>query len=198
MNAKEKDNMQVGVGTKEFEKPKAGLYVGVLADIVDLGLVQTQRGPKPKIRLIWFLNSKDSKGNYFRVMQQVTPVLSDRATLRGIVRDILGQEPPLDGSFELDSLIGKNVRLVISLEESNGKTYANIKAILPTDAGTAYFPVPQGFVRDQNKPKNGYQSQSQTQQQPTQQKQQSTAAPAAKATAPAASAPEIADEDIPF
>jgi hypothetical protein len=180
--------MQVGAGTKEFEKPKSGLYTGVLADIVDLGLVQGKYGSKPKIRLVWLLNAKDSEGNYFRVMQQVTPVMSEKATLRGIVRDILGEYPPIP--YELENLIGKNARLVISTEEAaDKKTYANIKAIIQLEPGTPAFAIPQGFVRAQDKPKNGYQPQAQAQQ----------SAPASPAPVAAAPAPATKQNDaIPF
>src|SRR5258708_859515 len=125
--------MLVNSNTKEFEKPKSGLYRGALADVVDLGPVsKTFKGKVkvvPMVRLVWLLNAKDSEGNYFRVMRELTASMSDKANLYGVVRDITGATPVVP--FELETLIGRNNELVISLDNAqNGKQYANVKAIL--------------------------------------------------------------------
>jgi hypothetical protein len=177
--------MLVESSMKVFEKPKSGLYRGVLADVVNLGPVtQTYQGKtkvSPMVRLVWILNAKDSEGNYFRVMRQVTASMAEKANLYGIVRDIILGTPEVP--FELETIIGRNSELVVALEKSKkGKDYANVKAIM-APLSTEVFRVPADFVRSKDR-KN------------TQTTSAQTAAPASTATA---AAPVQADEeDIPF
>lgn len=182
--------MLVNSTSKVFEKPKSGLYRGVLADVVDIGPVtRTYQGKTrvaPEVRLVWVLNAKDTEGNNFRVMRQVTASMSEKANLFGIVKDILLSSPEVP--FELESLIGRNNELVVQLEESTkkrGTFNANVKAILaPLTAEV--FVVPADFVRNKDR------------------KDKQAAAPATQAaTAPAATAPAapvvaVDEEDIPF
>jgi hypothetical protein len=175
--------MLVNSNTKVFEKPTSGLFLGVLADIVDLGLVRNKKfgNVQPMVRLVWILNSKDKEGNYFRVMRQVTASLSEKANLFGIVRDITGKKPEVP--FELETLIGTNSQLVISTETTaDGKVYANIKAILLPQPGTQHFAVPSGFVRNKDSKTNTAQGQTQP-------------APANSVAAPSV---VVTEEDIPF
>ena len=62
--------MQVSGSNKVYEQPKATggvIYRAVLADVIDLGLVEGMYGIKPRVRFIWILDAKDSEGIYFRV-----------------------------------------------------------------------------------------------------------------------------------
>lgn len=172
--------MLVSNNTKDFEKPDSGMFTGVLADVIDVGLQPTAYGPKAKVRLVWILNAKDTEGNYYRVMTQATASLNEKARLYQIVKDILGSAPPVP--YELDGLIGKVNQLVIVREKSadGTKVFANVKAIIPAPPGTT-FAVPQGFVRQKDK-KQGTAN---------------TAAPVAASQVPATSV-QISDEDIPF
>lgn len=172
--------MLINSTTKEYEKPTDGLYDAVLADIVDLGLVQTQYGSKPKVRIVWLLSALDSEKNNFRVMQQVTASMDERSRLFATVKDIIGKEPTVP--FETEDLIGHNNQLLIQQATVNGKTFANVKAILQAKPGVK-IAVPSGFVRDKDKKNQNQQSQGQAQSQ---------------RTAVAAAPVEVADEDIPF
>ena len=189
--------MLVESNMKVFEKPKSGLYRGVLADVVNLGPVtQTYQGKtkvSPMVRLVWILNAKDSEGNHFRVMRQVTASMAEKANLYGIVRDITLATPEVP--FELETLIGRNSELVVALETSKkGKAYANVKAIM-VPLSPEVFKVPADFVRNKDR------------------KDAQAGAAALVAAAPlvgqvasglaqsasaAANAPQPEDEDIPF
>lgn len=181
--------MLVSSNQKEFEKPKSGLYRGVLADIVDLGPVaKVFKGVQkvvPMVRLVWLLNSKDKEGNFFRVMREVTATMSEKSNLFGLVREITGAVPKVP--YELENIIGRNNELVISLDTAaNGKQYANVKAILAPQT-TEVFTIPANFTRSKDR-KN---------QQAT---QQGTTVQQAQQAAPAVAAPaiEVGEEDIPF
>ena len=176
--------IMVADNRKEFEKPKNGTYVGVVADVVDLGLVATLFGQKPKIRIVWLLNAKDSEGNPFRVMSQVNASANEKSALFGIVKSVLGVVPP--PPFDAEVLLGKSNELFV-LNEPNAAgtdTFANVKAIMPLSQGTAPMAIPPGFVRSKDQ-------------------QKSPAAPGKPATAPitpppSTPAPVAGEEEISF
>lgn len=189
--------MLISSSYKEFEKPKSGLYRAVLADIIDLGPVKKVfKGTEkvvPMLRIVWILNSKDTEGNYFRVMKEYTASLSDKANLFGAIREITLSVPTIP--FEMETLIGRNSELVVSLDKATtgknvGKFFANVKAILaPQDNATLkatdVFMVPADFVRRKDK-------------QPAGTAQPAAQPPAQQAAQAAAPAQQVADEDIPF
>lgn len=182
--------MKVGSNTKVFEKPKPGLYRGVLADIVDLGLISnTYQGKTemvPTVRLVWILDAKDAEGGYFRVMRQVRASMGENANLFGIVKDMTGKTPVVVAGedYDLDPLLGHNNELVIALETSKkGKEFANIKAIMQP-LTKVNFAVPSDFVRSKDRKKEDKNAQA--------------AAQAANQKQAEVSAPAPEDEDISF
>ena len=54
---------------KDWERPEDGTYVGVIADVIDLGEVQTGFGVKPKVQIMWLLDAFDSDGHQHRVFR---------------------------------------------------------------------------------------------------------------------------------
>ncbi len=159
---------------KPFEKPDSGMFNGVIADVVDLGIVQTKFGPKPKIRIVWVLGKNDSEGRPFRVIRQVTATMNERGQLFDIVKNVFGTAPP--APFESETLIGRANSLIIIKETQGDKTFVNVKGVLALQ-GTAPT-IPADFVRAKDK-KN----------QPGQTQANSAATQAAA---------EVEDEDIPF
>lgn len=148
--------MLVTNSQKEFELPDSGTFVGVVVDVVDLGVkVHPVYGSKQKLRVVWLLDKKDSEGNPFRVMQQCNAVVTDKpkeSTLYTIAKKVIGTTPTTP--FDTDTLIGKSNKLFIEREQDQKtqRWYANVKAILPLD-GSPALAVPANFVRDQDKNK---------------------------------------------
>ena len=176
---------------KEYEKPEAGLFDGILADIVYIKDKMTSFGPKNIARFVWILSAKDKEGNQFRVMREVNQSLDEKAHMFGLVRDIRNGTPP-PVPFELDDLLGAQNQLVVTrtqgVSKKTGKPvmYANVANVLPAKPGVTVT-VPQGFVRDRDKVRG------------------SRPAPAATAvSAPATAAPAVAasqedtSEDVDF
>lgn len=146
----------VDTNSKPFEQPPTGDYVGVIADIIDLGKMKTKYGERASLRIIWLLNANDSEGNPFRLMQQVTQSMHTKAALYKIVKEILDQEP--DVPYDVDALIGISRRLYVKNEKApNGQNYPNIKTIMPLGNNTAMV-IPATFVRSKDKPKNDFSS----------------------------------------
>ena len=146
---------------KVFEKPKSGLYVGVLADIVYIKDKPTKFGLKNIARFIWFLNAKDSEGGFYRVMREVNQSLDEKSPLYGLARDIRNGTPP-PVPFELDELIGSTNQLVITrttgtqVDTRTGKPveYANVANVLPAEANQK-FAIPSDYIRVKDRPAKG-------------------------------------------
>lgn len=148
------------VNQKQFENPETGKFLGTIVDVVDVGKVKDKFGAeKIKVDIFWVLNANDSEGKPFRVMWRVNAVMADRpkkSNLYMIAEGVLGTAPP--AVFDTEGLIGRSNELVIVKETNGGKTYANIKAIMPLPAGAVPPPIPQGFVRAKDRQANTYQS----------------------------------------
>jgi hypothetical protein len=134
-----------------FENPKSGAYVGIVADVAELLNVPTRFGPKNKVRIIWILDQKDSTGKPYRVMEQVNASINEKARLFEIAKGVLGT-PPNAKSFDTESLMGRSNQLFIVVERGeDGKDYAHVKGILPLPQGAAVPVVPAEFVRSKDK-----------------------------------------------
>ena len=136
---------------KEFEHPEDGQYIGVIADVIDLGEVETGWGVKPRVRIVYLLDANDSKGNPFRVVSTYTASLHEKANLRKALKQILGAD--VSGQFDLEELLGINNQLVVTTTQKDDKIYTNIVAILKAPKGSPRMAIPDDFVRYQDKQK---------------------------------------------
>lgn len=142
---------------KTFEKPQTGQYLGVLADIVDLGEVATTFNGVTKIqpmtRFIWVLNANGTDGKPLSVTQRFNNNLHEKSNLYKSVKQILNAAPPL--TLDPETLIGSVRNLFIQREITGEgqqqKDFANVLGISPAAPG-ATVTLPADFVRDKNKP----------------------------------------------
>ena len=145
---------------KIFEKPDSGSFVGVIADVVDLGVVPTKFGNKAKVRIVWVLGkpdgsgyANDTEGNPFRVMSSVNATMNEKSDLFKLVRSILGAAPPVP--YDVELLLGKSNMLFVVREtdEATKKDYANVKGIVALPANVPALAIPANFVRSKDKTK---------------------------------------------
>lgn len=148
---------------KVYEKPDSGSFVGVIADIVDLGPKQTNWGVKNKVRIVWLLGklasagggfAVDSEGNPFRVMSSFNATMNDGGDLYKMVRSILGTAPPVP--YDVELLLGKsNVLFVVKEENAKKKDefFANVKGVLALGTEVALV-VPATFIRSKDRKDN--------------------------------------------
>lgn len=145
-----------GTTGKDFIPAPEGLHQAVCVDVVDLGLVETKWGMKPKVRIVWQINEEEpGTGKRFVVMSTYTLSLSEKAILRHHLEAWRGRkftQQELEG-FDLEKLLGVNcqVQLVHNVAEG-GRTYANVQAVV---ALAKHMPkiVPENFVRMKDRPK---------------------------------------------
>jgi len=137
----------------DFEPVSEGVHAAVLADIVDLGVVQTAFGPKDKVQFTWLTDEADESGRTKRIFKRYTKSLHEKATLRKDVKAILGKDIEGD-TFDVESLLGKTNSLVIQHSEGNdGKVYGNIVGILKA---TTRLPIPADFQRKKDRPSDSF------------------------------------------
>jgi hypothetical protein len=136
---------------REFKLPPAGTHVARCVQIVDLG---TQRGEwqgKPKethkVRLAWELpNEKDTfkpevGPEPFIIGKDFTVSLDEKASLRKTLEAWRGRpftEAELAG-FDISKLKGVAAMLNVQHVTKDGKTYANVSAVMALPKG---MPVP--------------------------------------------------------
>lgn len=173
----------------DFEPVSEGVHQAVLADIVDLGVLQTAFGPKDKVQFIWLSDEADETGRTKYLFKRYTKSLHEKASLRKDVKAILGKD--IDGSsFDVESLLGRTNSLVVQHSEGNdGKVYANIIGIMKP---TAKLTIPADFTRKKDKAPSDFGKK------PV---QSVKAAGGGRAVAAAIAAPAsapIGDDDIPF
>lgn len=125
--------------TTSFELPKEGTVQAVLAEVRDLGLIDTIYNGKAKkthkVLFRWQLSELDEEGQPKRVYERFTLSLHEKAGLRKRIKQMFSKEPP--ASLDLETLVGTNVNLVIvhAPSKDGSKTYANIAAVLKLTPG---------------------------------------------------------------
>ena len=104
-----------------------GVHLATLIEVKDMGMVESDFGPKHRARFTWEVAHNGAK---YRVFQSFNVSMDPKAHLRRAIADILGRDP--GGNFDLETLVGSTVPLVLGHDEgNNGITYANVRAILP-------------------------------------------------------------------
>jgi hypothetical protein len=179
---------------KKFEKPDAGVFLGTIIDVVDLGLVASKNpqfpDPQLRMRIVWVLDKLDSEGKPYRIIEQPTQKFSDggngtkKSRLYEICEGVLGTAPPVP--FDPETvLLGRSNALFLAKEGE----YTNIKGFMPVPQGQTAPKAPADFVRHRDRP-TSQPNQNAAQAAQVAQARQATAAPA---TAPATTTETEAD-----
>lgn len=161
---------------KTFEKAPGGLYFGTIIDVVDMPNVQTQFGPKNKVRILWLLNNTngtpamgaavDATGQP-KVPEQLTVAfiknasLHEKSELFKMVTMILNAAPPVMNSTEqlAQLLIGRSNQLFLTQTpdtKKQGEFFTNVSGVSPLGAGQVAPAIPTGYVRAKDKPAKTY------------------------------------------
>jgi hypothetical protein len=112
-----------------------GPIKAVLVDVTELKKRMTQYGEKDEFRLVFETECEDEENDRrFCIWSRgYTPSLNEKAALRKDLKKMMGRDLTqleLD-EFDMESLIGHGVKLIIQHEHKDDKTYANISFIAP-------------------------------------------------------------------
>ncbi len=136
-----------------FQPAPAGLHQAVCIDVIDMGIVESVYGGKPKsqhkVRLAWVIDELTDEGQPFFVQKRYTLSLHEKSTLRKDLESWRGK-PFTDEelkAFDLERLLGVNGQVNVQQVEKNGKTYANVISIVPLGKGMGKMGVPKDYVR---------------------------------------------------
>ncbi len=120
---------------KAFKPVPAGVHDAVCSHVIDLGFEYSEQFQKEsrKVMIIWEVNEPSDNGLPMTINKRYTLSLNEKAALRKDLRGWRGTdftEEQLKG-FDVEVLRGKQCQLHIIHNEKDGKTYANIAAVLP-------------------------------------------------------------------
>lgn len=135
----------------KFAPAPEGLHQAVCVDVHDLGMQTTPWGDKHKIFIAWQIEQvNEDIGKRFDVRKQYTLSLSEKSNLRRDLECWRGRkftEEELQG-FDLEKLLGANCQLqIVQKLTDEGKTYANVQAIVPYNAKLGPKLQPQDYTR---------------------------------------------------
>jgi hypothetical protein len=111
---------------------------GVLADFTPLRKQQSQFGERDVFKAVIEVDLEREDGARYCVWSNnMTPSLHEKANLRKFVKSVLGRDltkKELEG-FDLETLVGHPVHVVVVQEHKDRETYANIAVIKPHKDG---------------------------------------------------------------
>lgn len=135
----------------KFTPAPEGLHQAVCVDVHDIGLQKTPWGEKHKVLIVWQIEQvNDENGKRFDVRNFYTLSLSEKANLRRDLECWRGRKFTDDelAGFDLEKLLGANCQLqIVHNLGDEGKTYANVQAIVPFNAKLGPKLAAEDYVR---------------------------------------------------
>lgn len=138
-----------------------GAFPAVCCDVVDIGYVKTRWGPKAKTRFVFFAGKwveKEIEDHLEKVpllvMATFTSTLSKMGNLRPFLESWRGA--PFKETeaqvFDVEKVFRKPAFIQVIHRETENGTYANIQTIMPPQQGMPIPPLPEGYVRVEERP----------------------------------------------
>lgn len=140
---------------KAFVNPPEGLHQIVCADVVDLGIVHSEKyGDKPKVSIRWqteetYMDEETKNNRRYLISQIYTKSLNKKAKLRQHLESWRGKkftDDELKG-FDLEALVGVNGQGTVIHNKVEDTVYANIQSIVPLLKGTPKIQPTADYVR---------------------------------------------------
>jgi pyruvate/2-oxoglutarate dehydrogenase complex dihydrolipoamide acyltransferase (E2) component len=131
-----------------------GPIKGVIVDVTEPKKRLTQYGEKDEFRLVFETEAEDEENDRrFCVWSRgYTPSLNEKAAVRKDLKKILGRELTAAEllEFDLETLIGYPVKLIIQHEHKDDRVFANISFIAPDKSADPLKPSGK-FVRQRDR-----------------------------------------------
>lgn len=117
-----------------FTPAPEGLHAAICCDVIDLGLVESNFGVKPTVKIVWQLEEMNEAGKPYLVSARYTLSLHEKSKLRQHLETWRGRKftaAELKG-FDLEKLVGVNCQVqVIHRPADDGRVWANVAAVIP-------------------------------------------------------------------
>jgi hypothetical protein len=129
-----------------FEPASDGEHLCTVADVIDLGMQQSQFGTKRRLKLVLITDEQDSEGNPIRIITWTTASIHKSSKLTSLVKVLLGKDPGI--VFETEALIGCSLAVTTEqVTKSDGQVFANIAGFRKLSKNEHGPLVPLNFVR---------------------------------------------------
>lgn len=142
--------MALFLPTGDFTPAPQGLHNAVCCDVQDLGIEQSQFGPRHRLQIVWQIEAiNPNTGKRFEVKRKYGATLNPKSDL---YRDLsVWRGKPLTveeaAKFDIERLVNVPCQIqVMHKIADTGKTYSNVQAVLPPHP-TAGGMRPEGYVR---------------------------------------------------
>lgn len=131
-------------GGTTFEPCPAGSYLARCIQLIDLGTVESNFEGKPtrarKVLIAWEILDDECRrddGQPFILSKRFTQSLHEKAALRKTLAAWRGRDfTPLElKGFDLKTVLGKDAFISVIHADKDGKTYANIAAVMKPPKG---------------------------------------------------------------
>lgn len=140
-----------------FTPAPQGVHQAVCVDVVDMGLMETTfqgvTKMQHKVRIVWQIEEAMEDGKPFLVQKRYTLSLHEKAQLRKDLESWRSR-PFTDAElkrFDVETILGVNALLNVMHVSKDGKTYANVTAVMPIKKGMAAMRADR-YVRVQDRP----------------------------------------------
>lgn len=121
--------MSVVIKKTEYEKASEGLHNVIVTKVEDLGMLTTQNGTKPFVRVVFTVSDqKDKEGKAIEIFQRFTASLGAKANLTKFLAQ-LGYTN-VGAEFDLENIVGTKCQVVVEHVEKEGQVYANIASVI--------------------------------------------------------------------
>lgn len=140
----------VADNSRTFVPAPEGLHQAVCCDVIDLGVVEGKFGAKHRIEIRWLINELNDEGRLYMVTKKYTASLNEKASLRQDLEAWRGKKFTKDDlkGFDVEQLLGVNCQIqVVHVTLDDGRTFANVKAVVPLMKGMQKMTVPEDFKR---------------------------------------------------
>jgi hypothetical protein len=148
---------------KEYTKHPEGQCTAVCVDIVDLGIEDTQYGPKPKVRVVFeteqMMEHEDGSVRPMLVSRKFTASLNEKAPLRAFLDAWRGRKLTAAEAkaFDPEQLIGVSAYLNVTWEWSQDgqKQFDNIQSCVKLPRGLEVLAPSGQYTRVKDRPQPG-------------------------------------------
>lgn len=128
--------------SKNYTPAPEGTHQAICVDVIDLGMLPNTFKPgttQHKINVVWQIDEVRDDGKRHQVYKRYTLSLNEKANLRHDLESWRGRAFTRDEEmgFDVEKLIGVNCLVNVQHNSKDGKTYANVKSVMPLIRGMA-------------------------------------------------------------
>ena len=120
----------------DFTPCPEGVCNGVCVDVVDLGIVDGNFGPKHMLKVVWETDQLMDDGRPFIVNKRYSASLNEKSNLFKDLKAWRGKPFTSDElrAFDMEKVIGAPCQLVIVHNDKDGSVFANVQTIIKAGA----------------------------------------------------------------